>query len=257
MINNNRESGNDISINQIMKTKILFVLFTIGLLTACELDNDRIRGQAVIVDNFKDKNPLEGIIIELKYTKDEGYNYNLLQSVTTDKNGYFKIDAEYKTGFMCLDCWTVAEVYSDLEHTDTLGNFGFQFADKTYSYKTIHLDTFSLSHKVWIVPRIIDLGGFQPDQLSIEFDNCKLVDKSKKEMDYFGTISNNQTFAPVEMEMTLNTQHWLSYGTRDLARGSLKKNAKEIAFGYFKLENVKRTIEGDTLYLDFNVEKLK
>ena len=55
----------------------------------------------------------------------------------------------------------------------------------------------------------------------------------------------------------MNTQHWLSYGTGDLARGSLKKDTKEIAFGYFKLEKFKRTIEGDTLYLDFNVEKTK
>ena len=57
--------------------------------------------------------------------------------------------------------------------------------------------------------------------------------------------------------MSMNTQHWLSYGTGELARGSLKKDTKEIAFGYFKLEKFKRTIEGDTLYLDFNVEKTK
>jgi hypothetical protein len=177
-----------------MKTKILFVLFAIELLTACELNYDRIRGQAVIVDNFKDKNPLEGIYIELKYTLDEGYNYNFLQGVTTDKNGYFKIDAEYKTGFMCIDCWTFAEVYSDIEKTDTLGSFGFQFANKTYSYKTIHLDTFSLSHKIWVIPRIINLDGFQPDQISIDFHNCDLVDKSIKEMTYFGAINVNQKY---------------------------------------------------------------
>jgi hypothetical protein len=240
-----------------MKTKTFLLLFAIGLFTACDLDNDRIRGHAVIVDNFKDKNPLEGVSIELKYTTDEGYNYNFLQSVTTDKNGYFKIDAEYKTDFMCIDCWTVAEVYSDLDHTDTLGNFGFQFANNTYSYKTIHLDTFSLSHKIWIIPRIINLGGFQPDQISIDFYNCDLVDNSKKEITYSGAVKVNQTFTPVELEMSMNTQHWLSYGTGDLARGSLKKDTKEIAFGYFKLEKFKRTIEGDTLYLDFNVEKTK
>ena len=36
-----------------------------------------------------------------------------------------------------------------------------------------------------------------------------------------------------------------------------KKRYKKIAFGYFKLEKSKRTVEGDTLYLDFNVEKTK
>jgi hypothetical protein len=57
--------------------------------------------------------------------------------------------------------------------------------------------------------------------------------------------------------MNMNTQHWLSYGTREFARGGLKKDNNEIAFGYFKLEKSKRTVEGDTLYLDFNVEKTK
>ena len=32
-----------------MKTKTFFLLFAIGLLTACDLDNDRIKGHAVIV----------------------------------------------------------------------------------------------------------------------------------------------------------------------------------------------------------------
>lgn len=48
-------------------------------------------------------------------------------------------------------------------------------------------------------------------------------------------------------------QHWLSYGTNHLACGSLQKNGKENAFGYYKLENKKHTVEGDSLFLDFNI----
>lgn len=225
------------------------------MFSACSSETDKISGHAFMVNNFKEKKPLEGIYIEIEYTKNEGYKYDLLQSVTTDKNGFFNIDTKFKTDFMCIDCWAVANVYSNKEYTDTLGSFRFQYPNNTYAYTTIHLDTFSLSHNIWVIPKIINLEGYQPDELSIDFDNCELIDSTQKNMNYFGVVNKNQTFTPVQIKMTMNTQHWLSYGTRDLARGSLKKDSKEIAFGYFKLEKSKHTIEGDTLYLNFNVEK--
>ncbi len=240
-----------------MKSKTILLFLAIFMLTACGSETDKITGQAVIVDNFKDKNPLEGVYVEVEYTNNEGYSYEFLNSATTDKNGYFKIDTQFETKFLGIDSWAVANVYSDKEYSDTLGSFRFQYPDKTYSYKTIHLDTFTLSHNIWVIPIIGDLGGFKPDGLSIEFNNCELVDNSKKEVVYSGTVKENQTFAPVELKMTMNTQHWLSYGTRDLARGSLKKDSKEIAFGYFKLVQTKRTTEGDTLYIIFTVDKTK
>ncbi len=55
--------------------------------------------------------------------------------------------------------------------------------------------------------------------------------------------------------MTMNIQHWLSFGTREFARGNLKIDSKEIGYGYFKLEESKHTIEGDTLYLNFDIIK--
>ena len=236
-----------------MNTKTIFILFAIFLFSSCIDDADKISGHAFIVDNFKDKNPLEGIYIEVEYTKNEGYNYDFLQSATTDKNGYFKIDTEFKTDVFSIDSWAVANVYSDKEYSDTLGNFSFQFPNDTYGYKTIHLDTFSLSHNIWVIPRISNLGNYKPDEISIHFDNCELVDSSHENMTFFGSVNVNQTFTPVEIKMTMNTQHWLSYGTRDLARGSLKKNSQEIGFGYFNLEKSKHTVEGDTLYLNFNI----
>lgn len=240
-----------------MNTKTILILFTALLFSSCINEADKISGHAFIVDNFKDKNPLEGIYIEVEYTKNEGYSYDFLHSATTDKNGYFKIDTEFKADYFNIDCWAVANVYSDKEYSDTLGNFGFQFPDDTYGYKTIQLDTFSLSHNIWVIPRINNLGKYQPDEISIHFFNCELVDSSQENMTFFGSVSVNQTFTPVEIKMTMNIQHWLSYGSREFARGSLKKNSQEIGFGYFKLEKSKHTIEGDSLYLNFDIVEAK
>jgi len=236
-----------------MNTKTIFFLLATLIFSACIKETLEISGQAYIVDNFKDKNPLEGVYIEIVYTKDEGNHYDFLHSVTTDKNGYFKIDTEFKSGFFCLDCWAVANVYSDTEYSDTLGNFSFQFPDDTYGYKTIHLDTFSLSHNIWVVPRISNIDDYQPDEISINFYNCELIDTSLTNLTFFDIVDANQTFTPVEIKMTMNIQHWLSYGSREIARGSLKKDSQEIGFGSFKLEESKHTIEGDTLYLNFEI----
>ncbi len=240
-----------------MKTKVLFFVFATLTFTACGYGTDEIRGHAYLVDNFTDKNPIEGAYIELIYTTDGGYNYHFLDGVSTDMYGHFKIDTEYKTGFICLDCWVKANVYSDKQYTDTLGSFGFYFANKTYSYSTIHLDTFALEHKVWIVPKIRNLEAYQADEISIDFYNAELLDSAQNIMNYVGPITVNQKFTAVEMKMTMRMQHWLSYGSKDLARGSLMKDSKEIGFGYFKLENAKHTIEGDTLYLMFDVSTIK
>lgn len=215
---------------------------------------DKIKGQAIIVDNFKDRNPLEGLNIEVEYTNDEGYSYDFLSSSITDENGYFEIDTDYKAGFLGLDSWAIANVYTDIHQGEKLGSFRFQFPEGTYKYKTIHLDTFSLQHHVWLVPVIKDLGDYQPDEISIDFYNGDLVDATQKNMTFSNDIAVNQTFPPVEMKMTMNMQHWLSFGTRELARGSLRLNSQEVGFGYFKLEDAKHTCEGDTLYLEFMVE---
>ncbi len=242
----------------IMKIKTIIFLFAALVLTSCLYENfgtDKIKGQAVIVDNFKDKNPLEGLYIEVAYTKDEGYTYDYLTSSTTDINGYFEIDTEFKTDYFCIDCWAIANVYSDSDYSDTLGSFNFQFPKNTYDYKTIYLDTFSLSHNIWIIPRIKSLGDYKPDEISIDFYNCELVDTSFTNMIFYGSVDLNQQFTPVEIIMSMNIQHWLSYGTREFARGSLKVDSEEIGFGYFKLEQSNHIIEGDTLYLDFDVEQ--
>ncbi len=216
---------------------------------------DEIRGNAFIVDDFKDKNPLEGLYIEVEYTNNEGRTYDFLVGNTTDKNGYFEIDTKLKGDYFSIDSWAVANVYSDTEYSDTLGYFGFQFSDDTYSYETIYLDTFSLSHNIWVIPRISSLGDYQPDEITIDFQNCELIDTSLTNMTFYGSVVVNQTFTPVEIKMTMNIQHWLSFGTREFARGNLKIDSKEIGYGYFKLEESKHTIEGDTLYLNFDIIK--
>lgn len=237
-----------------MKTRLILLFFTALMLTSCfDIFHDEIYGHAIIVDNFKDKNPLEGVYVEVEHTEDEGYNYYVIGSDTTDENGYFSLDLKFESAIFTIDAWSIAYVYSDTAYTDTLGYFSFQFAEDTYRYQTIHLDTFTLSHNIWIKPRIRDLGDCQADEITIDYFNCELIDASLKNMTFSGAVDTNQTFDPVEIKMSMLLQHWLTYGSRDLARGSLRKDSQEIGFGYFKLEEFKHTSEGDTLYLNFNV----
>ena len=237
------------------RIKTLTIICIVVIFTACtmRIGTEKLTGHAYIVDNFKDKNPLEGVYIEVEYTTDEGYTYDFLVGETTDENGFFEIDVKYKNGLIGFDSWARALVYSDTEYSDTLGSFQFYFPENTYRYKTIYLDTFSLSHNIWVVPRIVDLGNFQPDELIIHFQNCELTDKSLANQTFSGPVFENQVFEPVEIVMDMLIQHWITFGTREFARGSLKKNANEIGFGYFKLEEGRPTSEGDTVYLDFRI----
>lgn len=243
----------------ITNTKSIILLFTLVTFTACinSVVTEKIKGEAIIVDNFIDKNPLQGLNVEVEYTNDEGYNYDFLSSSITDENGYFAIDTEYKTGVFNLDSWSVANVYTDANHSEQLGSFSFQFPAHTYDYQTIHLDTFSLQHNVWIVPVIKDLGDYQPDEITIDFHNADLVDETQKNMTFSDNITVNQTFTPVEMKMTMNMQHWLASGEGRalIARGGLRINSEEVAFGYFWSHDAMRTVEGDTLYLEFTMEE--
>ena len=69
---------------------MLLILFSILFLISCfNPFHDKIKGHAVIVDNFTDKNPLEGVYIEVEQTEDEGYNYYVIGSAITDENGRF------------------------------------------------------------------------------------------------------------------------------------------------------------------------
>lgn len=234
-----------------MNTKIIILLFATLTLTACNLDSlfsDDIKGNAIIVDNFKDKNPLEDIYIEVvEYY--ENNTFKILTTSTTDENGYFEINTECGID---IDTYVFAKVYSDSDYSDTLGSFSFYSGN--YDYETIHLDTFSLSHNIWVIPRINSLGGYQPDEISIDYDNCELTDTALTNTTYNGLLYENQTLNPVEIKMTMNLQHWLTYGTRDLAFARLKKDSQQIAYGYFKLEDCAHTSEGDSLYINFEIE---
>jgi hypothetical protein len=81
------------------------------------------------------------------------------------------------------------------------------------------------------------------------------VDTSFRVVTYNGSIDLYQEFNPVEITMSMNIQHCLSYGSGELAKGSLKIDSEEIGFGYFKLEQPKYTTEGDTVYLDFDIKE--
>jgi hypothetical protein len=55
--------------------------------------------------------------------------------------------------------------------------------------------------------------------------------------------------------MNMLLQHWLTYGSRELAYAQLMKNSERIGFGYFTLEEFKHTNEGDTLCVNFDVHQ--
>lgn len=65
-----------------MKSTILFTLLSMLLLSSCGFDTEKIKGHAVIVDNFTDRNLLEGIYIEITQTNDEGYTYEIVDGVS-------------------------------------------------------------------------------------------------------------------------------------------------------------------------------
>lgn len=237
-----------------MKSRVIILLFTLLFLAGCSdnhFSTERIQGHAVIVDNYKDKNPLKGIYIEIVYTNDGGYTYNYLASTTTDSDGYFEFDVTNSTGYFNLDYKALATVYSDSDYSDSLGSFAFQFAEDTFKYKTIHLDTFSLSHNVILIPEIKGLGDSLPGDLSVRY-SCELVDATMANMNFSGPFYENQTLEPVEMIMSMNYQHWLRYGSRDLAFVTAMTGSDTLGFGYFKLENPVYTTHGDTLYLAFD-----
>lgn len=242
-----------------MKIKTIYFLLAAVIISACERieATDKLSGTAIIVDNFKNNMPLEGIYIEVEYAKDESAPSEIIASTTTDKNGFFEINERYASGLLNLDSWLVAHVYKDAKYSDTLGEFGFQFPKNTFRYKTIHLDTFSMPYNIWVIPRISTLSNLQPDEITIEFFNCEVVDAAQKNITHSGTVSLNQTFTPAEIKMTMNMQHWLMYGSKEIAKGTLKKGGQTIGFGHFKLEETKRTVEGDTLYLDFDVADIQ
>ena len=239
-----------------MKLKIVLLLFTIFLFTSCfHPFHDEIKGHAVIVDNFKDKTPLKGVYIEVEHTEDEGYNYYVIGSATTDSTGYFNLDIVFESAIFTIDAWSIAYVYSDTFYTDTLGNFSFQFAEDTYNYKTIHIDTLCLEHNVWVVPRIGSLGDNLADELSTSYHNCPLVDAQKENVSYCSPFYVGQTFDPFEIKMTMRLQHWLTFGSRELGFVVLKKDSETIGYGGFTLVEFKHTNEGDTLYVNFDVHQ--
>jgi hypothetical protein len=230
----------------------LFLILLSGCLNKLQ-ENNEIIGQAILVDNFRDKQPLEHAYIEIEYTSNDGIDPEVIYSTSSNEEGYFEIEAEYQSEYLNIDSWTVAKVYSDQSKTDTLGSFSFQFAEDTYSYKTIYLDTFCLAHQVWLIPRITDLNGCLADEITIEFNNCDPIEPSIKIVSYPNPFNEDQTFPPVEIDMNMNLQHWLRYGSKELAWCRLKLNTQEVGYGYFVLENPYHTKEGDSIYLDFRL----
>ena len=235
--------------------KLFTFLILSSSLSSCFVEDvvkTKIKGGAHFIDNFNDKNPLEGLYVEAIYDAADGDGIQILASAVTDKNGYFELEGEYFSGGFNLDNWDCAYVFKDAEKLDTLGWFGFQFADETYKYRTIHIDTFSLEHTIWVKPRILDLQKEKSEGVYLSFYNAKPQQNKNKYIEFFGEITEGKTFEPIEVKMPLNTQHWLNFGTRTLATGGLIKSGETFGSGDWKLNYNRPTKPGDTLFLDFS-----
>lgn len=240
-----------------MKSFLKFILALTLLLSlnscfVADVFKTKIKGSAHIIDNFNDKNPLEGLYIEVIYDAADGDGVRVLASAVTDKNGYFELEGEYNDGGFNLDNWECAYVFKDAEKLDTLGWFRFHFADETYEYRTIHIDTFSLEHNIWVKPRIVDLKNEKADGVYLSFYNAKPKLKENLNNELYGEVNEGSTFDAIEIKMPMNTQHWLIYGTRDLATGGLLKNGEAFGSGDWNLNYNRPTKPGDTLFLDFS-----
>lgn len=227
----------------------LFTPILIGafiLVSSCDVVSTKIDDGAYIVNNRIDRTPLEGLYIELEYTKDEGSTYKVLASTYTDEYGYFEFDERRKD---CFDCWDRTFVYSDSLYSDTLGGFEYAFQDDNlWGAHVLHVDTFVQEHRLWLVPRMTDLGDLEANGLYIHSTSYYA---NSTQWVNGQTIEAGQTYDGIEITMDMQLQHWLSFGTGELARGELRNNGASVGFGYFKAPDTVQTIEGDTLFLDF------
>jgi hypothetical protein len=133
-----------------------------------------------------------------------------------------------------------------------LGEFGFQFGDDSYRYKTIHLDTFALPHTVWIVPRIASLGSAPGSELHLRMDRGGDFSPAINwERMYSGPFSVGQKLDAWPGTMSFGMQHWLTFGSREL--GSAMWTYTTEYSGNVMAPWRPRTSEGDTLFLDITL----
>ena len=231
--------------------KKLTVLTGILAITSCTLTTTDIEGGAYIVESTKTQKPIQGAYLEMQYTTDEGGSYDILAATTTDENGYFYFDEKSPD---CFDCWERVDVYSDSTGQILLGSFEFVSAsfDNIFSPDIIHVDTFSLEHTIYAVPRMDSLPTGDYSDLSYAVTSFPLASGVASNYSVSGPIQIGDQFAPIELMMTFQTQHWIQYGYGQVARTTiLDAQNNEINGGFFLKTPDHYTAQGDTVYLEY------
>ena len=233
--------------------KYVMLIAAAAVLASCaDLVSTRFKGEATIVDSHRSKQPVEGLWIEAFYYNESERDDAPFFTATTDDRGFFSFEGRSPSGGFDIDGWEMAYVYSGADRLDTLGEFGFQFGDDTYRYKTLHLDTFALPHSVWIVPRIASLGSIPGSELHLRFDRGGDFSPAINfERAYSGPFLVGQKLDAWPGTMSFGMQHWLTFGSREF--GSATWTYTSEYFGNVMAPWRPRTSEGDTLFLDISL----
>jgi hypothetical protein len=231
--------------------KKLTILAGISTITSCSFTTTNIEGGAYIVESTRIQNPIQGAYLEIQYTTDEGGSYDILATTTTDENGYFYFDEKSPD---CFDCWERVDVYSDSTGQILLGSFEFVSAnfDNIFSPDVIHVDTFSLEHTIYAVPRMDSLPTGDYSNLSYAVTSFPLASGVASNYSVSGPIQIGDQFNPIELIMSFQTQHWIQYGYGQIAQTSiLNSQNQEINGGFFLKIPDRYTAQGDTVYLEY------
>ena len=232
------------------KLTIVAVIFT---MTSCSFTTTNVVGGAYIVDSATTQNPIQGAYLEIQYTTDEGSTYDILATTTTDENGYFHFDEKAPN---CFDCWERADVYSDTLRTSLLGSFDFFTAniDNIFSPDIIHVDTLSLEHTIFAVPRMDSLPDGDFSDLTYSLTSFPVASGVAANYNIPGPIEIGDRFKAVELVMSFQTQHWIQYGYGQIARTTiLDAQNNEIHGGFFLKTPDHYTAQGDTVYLEYRL----
>mgnify|MGYP000848090375 CR=1 FL=1 len=227
------------------------------LLTAsCQsVFNSRIDGEAYLINNHRDKQPVSGVLFEVFYYQESERDNEPFAMATSDENGFFKLEGVSPGGGgFDIDGWEQAFAFTDLTRSDTIGTLQFAYpGNDTYRYKMIRLDTFALPHTVWMVPRIASLGSASASEFTLHF-NWKggLCPTGTSEYEITGPLSVGQTLDAYPATMDLANQHWLAFGSREIGYAYypgqvMTTGSVEVPFGL-------RTAEGDTVFVDVVLE---
>ena len=146
------------------------------------------------------------------------------------------------------------DVYSDTLRTSLLGSFEFFTVniDNIFSPDIIHVDTFSLEHTIYAVPRMDSLPDGDFSDLTYSLTSFPVASGVATNYNIPGQIEIGDRFEAIELIMSFQTQHWIQYGYGQIASTTIFNDLnQEIKGGFFLKTPERYTAQGDTVYLEY------